>query len=301
VARCQPGVLAQGTRFHHHLEFDLLPGVDDGAVLDAMRGWREPAVTAGGSNMVTGYGAELWRRVRPDAAPRALRPFAAVHGAEGRVAPATPHDLWVWLHGAGPDIVLDAARAVAASLAGVAALAAEQQCFTYHDSRDLTGFIDGTENPPVDEAPEVALVPDGEPGAGGSFAITMRWVHDLEAFHAQSLGDQEGTFGRTKADSVEMDDATKPPTAHIARVVVEDDQGEEIEIYRRSVPYGNVREHGLFFVGFSRDPGRFELMLSRMYGLSGDGLHDRMVDFTTPVSGAYYFVPSLEDLAALTG
>ncbi len=102
-------------------------------------------------------------------------------------------------------------------MAPVATLAAEQPCFVYRDSRDLTGFIDGTENPPVEEAFDVALVPDGEPGAGGAFVLAEKWVHDLAAFHAQPQAAQEGTIGRTKPDSVELDD--KPPTAHIARVV----------------------------------------------------------------------------------
>ena len=165
----------------------------------------------------------------------------------------------------------------------------------YRDSRDLTGFIDGTENPPVEEAFDVALVPDGRPGAGGAFVLAQKWVHDLTAFHAQSQPDQEGTIGRTKPDSIELDDDVKPPTAHIARVVIEED-GEELELYRRSTPYGRVREAGLYFLAFSADPSRFTKMMRRMFGVSGDGLHDHLTDFTRPVSGAYYFAPSLDAL-----
>jgi putative iron-dependent peroxidase len=168
----------------------------------------------------------------------------------------------------------------------------------YRDSRDLTGFIDGTENPPVEEGPEVALIPPGEPGEGGAFVITQRWVHDLAAFHARSVSEQEGTIGRTKPDSIELDAAIKPPDAHISRVVIEED-GEELEIYRRSTPYGTVREHGLYFLAFSADVSRFDKMLARMFGTTGDGLHDHLTDFTTPVTGSYYFAPPLEALAAL--
>jgi putative iron-dependent peroxidase len=121
----------------------------------------------------------------------------------------------------------------------------------------------------------------------------MRWVHDLEAFDAQPVEQQEATIGRTKPDSVELDD--KPPTAHISRVVIEED-GEELEIYRRSVPYGRVGELGLYFIAFSADPSRFHKMLANMFGTSGDGLHDRLTDFTKPVSGACYFAPSLDAL-----
>jgi len=292
MARPQPGIFAQGTRSHYQLEFDLRPDATDEGVVAAVRGLREPPVTAGGSNIVVGFGPALWRRLRPDDAPEALADFQPIEG-QGRGAPATQHDLWVWTHGTGEDVELDVARAVTAVMAPVFTLAAEQPCFVYRDSRDLTGFIDGTENPPVEEAFDVALVPDGQPGEAGAFVLTQRWVHDLDKFHAGSREEQEGTIGRTQPDSVERDD--KPNTAHIARVVIDED-GEELELYRRSVPYGRVGELGLYFLAFSADPSRFTKMLHRMFGLSGDGLHDHLTDFTTPVSGAFYFAPSLDAL-----
>ena len=112
----------------------------------------------------------------------------------------------------------------------------------------------------------------------------------------KTVEDQEGTIGRTKPDSVELDD--KPDTAHISRVVIEED-GEELEIYRRSVPYGRVQELGLYFIAFSAERSRFTKMLHRMFGLSGDGLHDHLIDFTTPVSGSFYFAPSLDALEGI--
>jgi putative iron-dependent peroxidase len=288
----QPGIFAQGTRSHYHLEFDLRPGASDADVCAAVGRLREPAVTAGGSNIVVGFGPDLWRRLRPGDAPDDLAPFRAIEG-DGIRAPATQHDIWVWSHGTGEDVELDVARAVAAAFDPVATLAQEQPGFVYLDSRDLTGFIDGTENPPVEAAHDVAIVPDGDTGEGGAHVITMRWVHDLAAFHALGVGDQEAAIGRTKPDSVERDD--KPPTAHISRVVIEED-GEELEIYRRSIPYGRVTELGLYFIAFSADPSRFTKMLARMYGTSGDGLHDHLMDFTTAVSGSFYFAPSLDAL-----
>ena len=291
----QPGIFAQGTRSQYHLEFDLAEGTEPDAVAAAVGRLREPSVTSGGTNMVVGFRADLWRRIAPGDAPADAHDFAGVD-ADGGGAPATPHDVWVWLHGTGPDVLLDNARAVVAALAPEVTLAQDEPCFVYLDSRDLTGFIDGTENPQVDEAPEVAIVPPGQPGEGGSHVITMKWVHDLISFHALSPEDQEAVIGRTKPDSQERND--KPATAHISRVVVEDDHGEELEIYRRSVPYGRVRELGLYFVAFSADPTRFEIMLNRMFG-KADGIHDRLTDFTKPVSGAFYFAPSLESLRKL--
>jgi putative iron-dependent peroxidase len=292
MARPQPGIFAQGTRSHYHMELDVRPDATDGAICAALGGLREPSVTAGGSNIVVGFGPALWRRLQPDDAPAELADFEPIEG-EGRGAPATQHDLWVWTHGTGEDVELDVARAVVTALTPAFELVADQPCFVYLDSRDLTGFIDGTANPPIEEAFDVALVADGQVGAGGAFVLAQKWVHDLERFHARSRAEQEATIGRTKPDSVELDD--KPATAHIARVEVEQD-GEELELYRRSTPYGRVGELGLYFLAFSADPSRFTVMLRRMFGVSGDGVHDHLTDYTRPVSGAFYFAPSLDAL-----
>jgi len=294
----QHSIFAQGTVAHHFLEFDLRR-VEPSRAVAAVAQLRSPAVSAGGVNLVIAFGATFWRETAPDHAPASLRPFSAVVGPDGRSAPATQHDLWLWVSGSAPDVVFEHARAAGKLLSDVAVLSAEQPGFVHRDSRDLTGFIDGTANPQMLEAPQVALVPPGQPGENGSHVIAMRWVHNLDAFEALPVADQEGVFGRTKVDSQELEGNAKPPTAHIARVEVHDDAGEELPIYRRSVPYGTVAEHGLYFVAFSADRARYDLMLARMFGTSADGVHDRLTDFTRPVSGSYYFAPSLTRLAEL--
>ncbi len=294
MATPQPGIFAQGARSHRHLEFDLRPGVSPQQALGALQALRQPSVAAGGANIVVGFAPALWRAMAPTASPALLTEFPAVPGM-----PATPHDIWVWCHGAGQDDLLDVALGVRDLLAPVATVAFEVLGFVYHDSRDLTGFIDGTENPGVEEAHEVALVADGA-GAGGSFALTQRWVHHLDAWRALDQAEQEQVIGRTKPDSVELDEDVMPATSHVSRMVVEGDDGEELAIYRRSVPYGTANEHGLHFVAFSAAPSRFTIMLERMFGV-GDGVHDRITEFSTPVSGAYWWVPSLESLGEVLG
>ena len=288
MPNAQHGIFAQGTRSHYFLEFDLRPDAAPDDAMAALQGLRQPAVSSGGANIVLAFGPDRWRHLRPDAVPPLLRDFPTIDGTV-----RTPHDVFVWLHGTGPDVLLDLARLVTRVLAPVAELASEVPAFVYLDSRDLTGFVDGTENPGVDEAFDVALVADG-PGAGGSYVLAQRWRHDLDTFHKLAVEEQEGVIGRTKPDSVELGDEVKPPNAHIARVVIEDDGGE-LEIYRRSVPYGTVAEHGLFFLAFSADPTRFDRMLGAMFGIE-DGVRDRLTEFSTPRSGAYYFAPSLADL-----
>jgi putative iron-dependent peroxidase len=286
----QPGIFAQGTRSHSYLEFDVRADVDPDDVLTALRSLREPPVTSGGANLVIAFGRRLWEQLCPDDTPDDLRDFATIGPA-----PAKQHDVWIWIHGTNTDVVVDVSRATNFTLRKVATLAHEQPAFVYKESRDFLGFIDGTENPTIWEAHLAALVPDGERGAGGSFVLNMKWVHDVGAFDELPDDEQEQVFGRTKVDSVELDDDVRPDTAHISRMVIEDDAGEELEIFRRSTPFGSATEQGLNFVAFSNDLRTYDEMLHRMFGLA-DGVVDRMTEFTTPVSGAYYFAPSLPAL-----
>jgi porphyrinogen peroxidase len=209
--------------------------------------------------------------------------------------PATQHDVWLWISAGAPDVCWEHARSATRALRDVAELAAEQQAFAYRDNRDMTGFLDGTANPPLLQAADVALVPRGQPGEGGSHVLAMRWTHDLSAFNSLPVEQQEQVFGRTKRESTEIPEGMRSESAHISRVTVKVN-GEELKIYRRSVPFGTVQDHGLYFVAFSADPSRYHRMLARMFGRTGDGLHDRLTDFSRPTGGGLYFAPSLNAL-----
>jgi len=288
----QPGIFAQGTVAHEFIEFDVRADVDQAYAGRLIAQLEQPAVAAGGVNLVIAFGPDLWSRLAPDEIPAGLGAFSPIAGLDGHHAPATQHDVVVWISGSSRDVVFEHSRAAVNAIADVATVATEQACFVHRDSRDLLGFIDGTKNPELLEAPVAALVPPGEPGAGGSHMLVMRWIHDIARFETIPLAEQERTFGRTKIDSVEMSDEEKPDTAHIARVEILDEHGDELSIYRRSVPYGTVAEHGLYFVAFAADRGRFDRMLARMFGLA-DGTRDRLTDFSRPVTGALYFAPPL--------
>ena len=145
----QFGIFAQGTHAHHFLEFDLKPGVDAAQAVAAFRRLRTPDVSAGGVNLVAGFGAELWRSVAPSRAPADLGPFQTINGRDGHMAPAVQHDAWLWLSGAEPDVTWHSARTAVLAVRDAADLAAEQPGFTYLGGRDITGFIDGTANRPV--------------------------------------------------------------------------------------------------------------------------------------------------------
>jgi putative iron-dependent peroxidase len=294
----QNGIFAQGTHAHYFLELDLREGTAPDRALASFRRLRAPDVSAGGVNFVLAFGPDFWRAICADLVPADLARFSEIRGAGGKHVPAHQHDAWIWISGSTPDVAFEHARAAWLAVRDVATLAAEQPCFVYRDSRDLTGFVDGTANPEPLDAPNVALVPPGLPGEGGSHVLAMRWVHDLDAFHALAVSEQERVIGRTKLNSVELEENLRHPSGHLARVQVTEG-GSELEIYRRSVPYGTVAEHGLYFVAFSADRARFDRMLARVFGSAEDGVHDRLTDFSRPVSGAFYFAPSLTTLREL--
>lgn len=298
MARHQYGIFAEGTRAHHHLELTVRAEASADELARALVGVRAANAdhrTNGGTNLVVGVGPALAQRLGLAAGD--LRPFPGYATTDGEhVAPATQRDLWVWVHGPTPDLVIDVVRAVHAALAPVAQLDLDLPAFVYRDSRDLTGFIDGSANPFLDEAPDLAVVPDGQAGAGGCFAMTMRFEHHLDAFGALPVPDQERVFGRTKDHSVELEGEAKPADAHISRVEVDGPDGQELKVYRRSVPWATAAAQGLHFVSFGADVARFDTQLRHQYGLVADGITDRLLSFTTPHTGSFWLCPSVEEL-----
>jgi porphyrinogen peroxidase len=291
----QSGIFALGTASHAYLEFDAAGAQSAAAVVRAVAALREPRTTMGGVNLVAGFRPEVWKEVQPDDAPPDLAGFdTELAGEDGFVMPATQHDAVLWLSGSAYDVIFDAARVAIAELAGVASLADETSSWPYRHDLDLTGFIDGTENPTLIEAPELVLVPQGRPGAGGTILLLQKWAHDATAWESLEVPRQEAVIGRTKADSIELDD--KPPDSHVAST----DQDTFGKIFRRNTPYGTVSDHGTMFVGFSSTHRPLSDMLERMAGL-GDGPRDALTRYTQPLTGAYYFVPSIESLRALSG
>jgi putative iron-dependent peroxidase len=272
-----------------------MPGTDPLEMVRAIASVREPSITTGGVNMVVGFRPELWARLAPDQIPPHVEGFnRPVQGVEGFSMPATQHDLWLWVAGHAYERVFDAAREALSALAASAALVDETHGWTYKDDRDLTGFIDGTENPSLALAPEVALVPDGSPGAVGSVVLIQKWVHNATTWEALPVGEQEKVIGRTKDDSTELSEEVRGPHSHVSRNVIVED-GEEQHIFRRNTSFGTPMVHGTMFVGFSTDQHRLARMLSRMAGVE-DGIRDALTYYTSAVTGAYYFVPSVQAL-----
>ncbi len=294
----QTGIFALGDAAHGFFEFALQDGASPDALVKAVADLRPPRTTVGGVNLVVGLRPELWRTVAPDDAPAGVHGFdAGVRGADGFTMPATQADLWVWYAAAAYDIVFDLGKATIEALAPFAVLVREATGWSYKHTRDLTGFEDGTENPTLYEAPGIALIENGVPGAGGSVLLFQQWRHDTAAWTQLPQDAQEAVIGRTKPDSVELEGAAMPADSHVSRTKVLE-HGDELHIFRRNVPYGNVTDHGTLFIGFSADQRRMHAMLEQMAGTNGP--RDALTRYTTPLTGAYYFVPSVQSLQRFT-
>jgi porphyrinogen peroxidase len=286
----QSGIFALGTASHAYLEFDGAAELSARELVTAVSSLREPRTTMGGVNLVAGFRPELWRDAVPGEAPPELDGYnEAVVGVDGFAMPATQHDAVLWLSGTAYDVVFDVARMAIRSLADVATVAEETSSWPYRHDLDLTGFIDGTENPSLIEAPEFVLIPDGAPGAGGTILLLQKWTHDATAWESLEVDKQEQVIGRTKTASVELDD--KPSDSHVAST----DQDRFGKIFRRNMPYGTVTDHGTMFVGFCSEQRPLAEMLESMAG-SDDGTRDALTRYTRPLTGAYYFIPSTESL-----
>lgn len=241
---------------------------------------------------VIAFGAAVWDELYPAARPDGLAPFQAF-ADDGRSAPATDADIFLHLRADRRDLVFALTRRLRSALGDAVAVVEEVHGFRNLDSRDLTGFVDGTENPQgVEDRSSVALLSDGE-FAGGSFVNIQRYVHDLSSWEILSVREQEDIIARTKEDDVEYSSEQKPPTAHIKRVSIKVD-GESLEILRHSMPYGTADEHGLYFVAYAARPDSFSRMLEAMIVADEAGHYDHLMDYSRAVTGAGFFAPPLE-------
>lgn len=212
-------------------------------------------------------------------------------------APATQCDILLHVNSSRHDLNFFLLRKFMTGVASEVNIIDETYGYRFLDSRDMTGFIDGTENPQGEhDRQQVSIIADGE-CAGGSMVMVQRYVHRLEAWEETSVAQQEKVFGRTKADSIELEDV--PIKSHVGRVDLKEN-GKGLKVVRHSLPYGSVSgEHGLLFIAYSHSPSVFKTLLGSMYG-DRDGKTDQLLRFTQAKTGAYFFAPSMATLLAMT-
>jgi putative iron-dependent peroxidase len=234
--------------------------------------------------------------------PADLHPFREVAGPR-HTAPTTPGDLLFHIRAHRFDLCFELAQRLTERLRGLAVVVDEVHGFRSFDERDVLGFVDGTENPEGEAAGAAVLIGDEDPDfAGGSYVIVQKYVHDLTAWDALSTEEQELAIGRTKLSDIEMPDEDKPANSHLALNVITGPDGEERQIMRFNMPFGQVgrAEFGTYYIAYAKTSELIELMLNHMFLGDPPGTTDRILDFSTALTGCLFFVPPLEMLDDIT-
>ncbi|HEU0230808.1 MAG TPA: Dyp-type peroxidase [Burkholderiaceae bacterium] len=256
-------------------------------------GFRDPD---GNLSCIMGFGADAWDRLFGSPRPKALHPFKEIQGVHHAVS--TPGDILLHIRANRMDLCFELATQITARLGDAATVVDETHGFKYFDSRNLIGFVDGSENPTGVEATAATVIGDEDSAfAGGSYVIVQKYLHDLAGWNALPVEMQEKIIGRGKQSNIELDDDVKPTWAHNALTVIEED-GEELDIVRGNMPFGDVGkgEFGTYFIGYARTPRRIEQMLENMFIGRPQGNYDRLLDFSRAVTGSLFFVPSADFL-----
>src|SRR6266567_2255348 len=276
----------------------LLP---DLAGLQRSVGFRVPAA---GLTCVAGVGSAAWDRLFGGPRPTGLHPFRELAGARHR-AVSTPGDLLFHIRAGRFDLCFEFATRVMYRLAGWVTVCDEVHGFRYFDERDLIGTVDGTENPAGRAAAAAALVGAEDPGfAAGSYVIVQKYLHDMRAWNALPVEEQEKVIGRTKLADIEMPDELKPANSHVALNTIIEPDGTQRQILRANMPFGQAArgEFGTYFIGYAATPAVTEQMLANMFIGRPPGNYDRILDVSTAITGGLFFAPSadfLDDLPDL--
>ncbi|TPG31926.1 Dyp-type peroxidase [Mycolicibacterium hodleri] len=266
-------------------------------------GFRDPSKRL---SAVSSIGAEAFTRLFSGPRPAELHPFIALDGPRHH-APSTPGDLLFHLRAESLDVCFELAQKILEAMSGAITVIDEVHGFKFFDNRDLMGFVDGTENPDGPIAVSATQIGDEDPDfAGGCYVHVQKYLHDLGSWNALSTEAQEAVIGRTKLDDIELSDDLKPANSHLALNVIEDADGNELKILRHNMPFGEVgkAEFGTYYIGYSRTPEVTERMLRNMFLGDPPGNTDRILDFSTAVTGSMFFTPTtdfLDDPPALPG
>jgi putative iron-dependent peroxidase len=307
MATPQPAIFNEMGRNQWYIHISRTDGADLNKIKGVLRDTINAAGGQPGMNLCIGFGPKLNADLGGPGVEdfQSYETFVSGDGS-GREAKGTQEELLLWYNGPDKDMIWEMQFNARTALENNMSVARETPTFVWRDSWDMTGFVDGTGNPEDHRQPEVALIPEGSAGAGGSFSIAQRWVHDLSGFNALPVSDQENVFGRMKAPATDKL-PTIVPASHLAHVELREDgnhghEGSEKrnEIARRSTPYafhdGTV---GLYFMAFCSSQAPLRERMNIMYNTDGSGVRDQLTDFSNPASGSFYFMPSVEDLNSM--
>ncbi|MFS2222141.1 Dyp-type peroxidase [Pantoea sp. B65] len=298
MSQFQSGILLEHRRFAIYLEASVQGDLD--AIRSGSKQFLQQLAQLqlqypdAGLGAVLAFGHSLWRDLQAGQGAAELKAFLPL--GKG-MAPATQRDLLIHIQSLRHDVNFSVAQAALASFGAAITIEEETHGFRWTEDRDLTGFVDGTENPQGEKRQQVAIIADGD-DCGGSYVFTQRWQHNLTQWQRLDVSKQEQVIGRSKVANEELDSATRPATSHISRVDLKQ-HGQGLKILRQSLPYGSASgTNGLFFIAYCATLYNIEQQLLSMFGET-DGKYDAMLRFTKPVSGSYFYAPSLNQLMAL--
>jgi porphyrinogen peroxidase len=247
---------------------------------------------------VVGVGSDAWDRLFAGPRPAELHAFRPLAGDRHR-APSTPGDLLFHIRANQMDLCFEFIAQVMNRLAGWVTVCDEVHGFRYFDERDLIGFVDGTENPTGSAAEAAAIIDDQDPAfARGSYVIIQKYLHNLQAWNKLTIEEQERVIGRSKLSDIEMPDDVKPVNSHVAVNTLIDPDGTQRQILRANMPFGapSRAEFGTYYIAYAATPSVTEQMLANMFVGRPPGNYDRILDFSTAVTGCLFFVPSADFL-----
>lgn len=254
-----------------------------------------------GLTCVAGIGSDAWDQLFGLPRPAELHPFREIRSGS-RVAVSTPGDIFFHIRAKRMDLCFELAAQIMDTIGDVVSVSDEVHGFRYFDDRDVIGFVDGTENPRGEAARGAAIVGSEDAAfAGGSYVIVQKYLHDLKAWNALPVEMQERIIGRRKLSDIELSDTDKPAYAHNALTNIEEN-GRQLQILRDNMPFGRPGhgEFGTYFIGYSRTPRITETMLENMFLGNPAGNYDRLLDFSHPVTGSLFFVPTATFLDNVT-
>jgi len=303
VVKEPQAILAPITEAAIFLTLTVEPGAEDGVrdLLSDVSGLRRSVgfrIPEAELTCVVGVGRDLWDRLFGLPRPAGLHAFRELHGSSHR-APATPGDLLFHIRAHRLDLCFELAQLLTDRLNPYAQVTDEVHGFRSFDERDLLGFVDGTENPEGSAGRAAVLIGADDPDfAGGSYVVVQKYLHDLVTWNALTVEQQERAIGRTKLNDIELTDEVKPANSHVALNTIIDDHGEQRQIMRFNMPFGRVGagEFGTYFIGYVRSPNVIEQMLENMFIGKPPGTSDRILDFSTALTGNLFFVPTVDFL-----
>lgn len=292
MTTAQTGILAPLPAHSRYLSFNIVAATEVTPLRQLLTELRlDPQHVIGlGASLVTLLAKELNKALDKEQSEglAGLKPFPC-YSVNGIEIPSTPHALWIWLRGDDRGELLQQGHQLTEQLARCFSLECAVDGFKHLEGRDLTGYIDGTENPDGEDAVQAAFSHDPKL-QGSSFVAVQQWQHNFERFNALSQLQQDHSIGRQLSDNEELDDA--PESAHVKRTAQESFEPEAF-ILRRSLPWSDAQGSGLMFIAFCHSLAPFEAQLERMIGLE-DGISDALFQFTQPINGSYYWCPALK-------